>query len=419
MSGPIAFVLKGYPRLSETFIAQEILALEQAGLDIEIVSLRKPTDTSVHPVNREIKAPVRYLPEYLNQERGRVWRAWRAARKLPGYRAARSAWLRDLKRDLTRNRIRRWGQALVLAAELPTGTERLHSHFIHTPASVTRYTSLLLGLPWTCSAHAKDIWTSPDWELGEKLGSADWAVTCTRFGWEHLCDLAADAGRVHLVYHGLDLSRFAPAEIERSGADGDGAGLPVMLLTVGRAVEKKGLDTLLDALARLPEELSWHWHHVGGGELLGALTAQAEALGITDRITWHGSQPQEAVLALYRSADAFVLPCRVAQDGDRDGLPNVFMEAMSQGLPCLSTPVSGVPEIIDNGETGLLVPPDDPDALADALETLITTPSFRAELGRKAEANVRGQFDHTVCIERLLQLFDHPGAPDQARRGAA
>ena len=414
MSGKIAFVLKGYPRLSETFIAQEILALEQAGLDIEIVSLRKPTDTSVHPVNREIKAPVRYLPEYLHEERGRVWGAWLKARKLPGYRVARRAFLRDLRRDLTRNRVRRWGQALVLAAELPPGTSRLHSHFIHTPASVTRYTSLMLGLSWTCSAHAKDIWTSPDWELREKLGSADWAVTCTRFGWKHMCGLAPDAGRVHLVYHGLDLSRFGSAETTRSGADGGGNGPPVMLLTVGRAVEKKGLDTLLNALARLPSGLNWHWHHVGGGELSDVLKAQARELGLTERITWHGSQPQETVLGLYRSADAFVLPCRVAQDGDRDGLPNVFMEAMSQGLPCLSTPVSGVPEIIDDGENGLMVPPDDPAALAAALERLITMPEFRAELGRKGEAKVRGQFDHTVCIERLLELFDHPGRSGQA-----
>jgi len=414
VSGTIAFVLKGYPRLSETFIAQEILALEQAGLDIEIVSLRKPTDASVHPVNREIRAPVRYLPEYLHQEPGRIWRAWRKMRKLTGYRAARRAFLRDLRRDLTRNRIRRWGQALVLAAELTPGTSQLHSHFIHTPASVTRYTSLMHGLNWTCSAHAKDIWTSPEWELREKLGSADWAVTCTRFGWQHMCELAPDAGRVHLVYHGLDLSRFGPSKAARSGADGSDTGSPVMLLTVGRAVEKKGLDTLLVALARLPSGLNWHWHHVGGGELMEALKAQARELGLTDRITWHGSQPQEKVLALYRSSDAFVLPCRVAQDGDRDGLPNVFMEAMSQSLPCLSTPVSGVPEIIDDGQNGLMVPPDDPAALTEALERLITEPDFRAELGREGEAKVRDQFDHTVCIERLLELFDHPGRSGRA-----
>jgi len=414
VSGAIAFVLKGYPRLSETFIAQEILALEQAGLDIEIVSLRKPTDASIHPVNREIKAPVHYLPEYLHEEPGRVWRAWLRVRRLPGYISARQTFLRDLRRDLTRNRIRRWGQALVLAAELPAGTSRLHSHFIHTPASVTRYTSLMLGLNWTCSAHAKDIWTSPDWELREKLGSADWAVTCTRFGWQHMRGLASDAERVHLVYHGLDLSRFGPSEAARSGADGGDTGQPVVLLTVGRAVEKKGLDTLLDALARLPSGLSWHWHHVGGGELIDALKVQSRKLGLSERVTWHGSQPQEKVLGLYRRADAFVLPCRVALDGDRDGLPNVFMEAMSQGLPCVSTPVSGVPEIIDDGETGLMVPPDDAAALETALERLITAPEFRAELGRKGEAKVRGQFDHTVCIERLLELFGHPGRSGQA-----
>ena len=419
MSGPIAFVLKGYPRLSETFIAQEILALEQAGLDIEIVSLRKPTDKSVHPVNKEIAAPVRYLPEYLRNEPGRVWRAWLKARRLAGYPAARRVWLGDLRRDFTQNRIRRWGQALVLAAELPAGIGRLHSHFLHTPASVTRYASLLLGVPWTCSAHAKDIWTSPDWELSEKLGSADWAVTCTSFGWQHLRGLAPDAERVHLVYHGLDLTRFAPSDVTRSGADGHDAGAPVMLLTVGRAVEKKGLDTLLDALAGLPRDLDWQWHHVGGGELLDALETQARALGLTERITWHGSQPQEVVLGLYRSADAFVLPCRVAQDGDRDGLPNVFMEAMSQGLVCVSTPVSGVPEIIEDGETGLLVPPEDPAALARVLETVITTPDLRAELGRKGEARVRGQFDHRAGIDRLLELFDHADAPGDARRGAA
>ena len=219
---------------------------------------------------------------------------------------------------------------------------------------------------------------------------------------------------MHLVYHGLDLSRFGPSETARPAADGSDAGQPVVLVTVGRAVEKKGLDTLLDALARLPSGLSWRWHHVGGGELSDALKAQALELGLTERVTWHGSQPQEKVLGLYRSADVFVLPCRVAQDGDRDGLPNVFMEAMSQGLPCLSTPVSGVPEIIDDGETGLMVPPDDPAALAAALEKLIAAPEFRAALGRKGEAKVRCQFDHTVCIERLLELFDHAGRSDQA-----
>jgi len=160
-TGQIAFVLKGYPRLSETFIAQEIHSLQGLGLDIAIYSLRHPTDTSTHPVNDEITASVNYLPEYLHKEPLRVFKGAMAALGRPGLGIALSTWWKDLKRDRSRSRIRRFGQALVLAAELPANTRSLHAHFLHTPASVTRYAAQISGLPWTCSAHAKDIWTSP------------------------------------------------------------------------------------------------------------------------------------------------------------------------------------------------------------------------------------------------------------------
>jgi len=226
---PIAFVLKGYPRLSESFIAQEIRALELQGLDIRIVSLRHPTDGTRHPVHREIAAPVLYLPEYLYQETGRVLRGWRFARRLAGYRAARRAWLRDLARDPTPNRLRRFGQALVLARELPDGIGHLHAHFLHTPASVARYAALLRGLPWTVSAHAKDIWTTPEWEKREKLAACRWLVTCTASGHAHLAALAP-AGRVTLAYHGLDFTRFPPAERGPAERDGSDAVRPVRIL---------------------------------------------------------------------------------------------------------------------------------------------------------------------------------------------
>ena len=159
-SAAIAFVLKGYPRLSETFIAQEIAGLEALGVNIRIISLRHPTDVKRHPVHERVKAPVLYLPEYLHDEPLRVARAWWKARKLPGYRTAWRHWIADLRRDVTRNRVRRFGQALVLATELPDHVTHLHAHFLHTPASVTRYTADLLGLAWTASAHARDIYTS-------------------------------------------------------------------------------------------------------------------------------------------------------------------------------------------------------------------------------------------------------------------
>ncbi len=411
MTDTVLFVLKGYPRLSETFIAQEIRALEARGLDIRIVSLRHPTDKAVHPVHREIRAPVSYLPEYLYQEPIRVLRAWWRQRRRPGYRAARAAWFKDLWRDRTANRVRRFGQALVLADELPPGATRLHAHFLHTPASVARYAGLLTGLPWSCSAHAKDIWTTPDWEKREKLASADWVVTCTAAGHAELARLAPDEARVTLVYHGLDLARFAavPSRPQgvgsRAAPDGRDAADPVVLLSVGRAVPKKGYDDLLEALARLPATLSWRLVHIGGGPLLPSLRRRAAALGLADRIDWLGPQPQDTVLRHYRRADLFVLASRIAADGDRDGLPNVLMEAQSQGLAVVSTRVSGVPELVVDGTTGVLVPPGDAAALAEALAALMVDPARRAALGEAGRARVRKDFDMTRGIDRLARRF--------------
>lgn len=401
----IVVVLKGYPRLSETFIAQELLGLEQAGLELRLVSLRRPTDKKRHPVHDEIKAPVSYLPEYLHDEPLRVGKALLKALPRAGFWRALPPFLRDLVRDASRNRVRRFGQALVLADEWPRDAGWLHSHFIHTPASVTRYASLVLGVPWTCSAHAKDIWTSPDWELAEKLGSARWTVTCTRDGFGRLKGLARDAA-VHLSYHGLDLTRFGPPTGSRPERNGSDPQNPALLLSVGRAVEKKGYDVLLRALALLSRDLHWRFEHIGGGDRLPALKELASELGIADRIVWKGALAQEEVLARYREADLFVLPCRVAADGDRDGLPNVLVEASSQRLVCVSTNVAGIPELLTDGENGLLVPPEDPTALAAAIERAIRDPILRQRLGEAAEQRVREAFDYRSSVRQLKQLLE-------------
>ena len=182
----IAFVLKGYPRLSETFITQEILALEERGLRLHLFSLRHPTEANVHPVHARVRAPVTYLPEYLHEEPVRVFRAWWRVRRWPRYGRTLRRWLRDLVRDPTRNRVRRFGQAIVMAHELPPEVAHLHAHFLHTPASVARYAAHLTGRKWTGSAHAKDIWTTPRWEKREKLRDAEWVVTCTAVSYTHL-----------------------------------------------------------------------------------------------------------------------------------------------------------------------------------------------------------------------------------------
>lgn len=401
----VCFVLKGYPRLSETFIAQEILALERRGLDIRIASLRHPTDRDVHPVHRDIAAGVAYLPEYLHREPARVAGAWSRARRQPGYRLARDAFVADLRRDPTRNRIRRFGQACVLADELPADTTRLHAHFLHTPASVARYAALMRGLPWSCSAHAKDIWTTPRWEIAEKLASLDWLVTCTAYGAGYLKTLAPQPGTVSLLYHGLDFDRFPPPP---DGRPRD-AGAPVRILSIGRAVAKKGYDDLLDALSLIPDTLDWRFRHIGGGPLLDPLRAQAERLGIAGRIAWHGPQPQQAVLAALRDADIFTLASKTARDGDRDGLPNVLMEAQSQALPVVATTTAGIPELVLDGQTGLLAPPGEPRALADALAQLVGDADLRRRLGDAGYRRVRSAFSLEAGIDDLAARFGKTG----------
>ncbi len=396
----IAIAMKGYPRLSETFIAQELLGLQQRDLPFAIWSLRRPTDVARHLMHNQITAPVSYLPEYLHEEPGRVLRGVLRALLRPGFARLLAVFLRDLGRDATRNRLRRFGQACVMARELPAGITHLHVHYLHTPASVIRYAALLRGLSWSFSAHAKDIWTTPDWEKREKIASADWGVTCTRDGHRELARLADRADKVDLVYHGLDLSRF-PSPPARPARDGGDAGDPVRFVTIGRAVEKKGFDDLLSALAKLPPNLHWRLTHIGGGERLKALQAQAQSLGLAERVTWAGAKAQTEVIVALREADLFVLPSRQAGDGDRDGLPNVVMEAASQGLPIVATDFAGIPEFVREGVEGLLVPSGDVDALALALADLTRAPKRRAALGHAAHQRLTGAFSAAAGLDLI------------------
>jgi len=299
----------------------------------------------------------------------------------------------------------------VLAAEMPNNVVALHAHFLHTPASVARYAALLRALPWSCSAHAKDIWTTPEWEKREKLDACTWMTTCTAVNAQHLRDLARPGRVVDLNYHGIDTRRFPAPPARAADSDGSDPNRPVQILAVGRAVEKKGFDDLLEALARLPPDRHWRFTHIGGGPMLGELKQRARRLGIDARIEWRGAQAQAAVLAAYRAADIFALPCRVRGDGDRDGLPNVLLEAQSQKLPCVSTRVSGIPELIEHEVTGLLVEPRAIGALAEALSRLIADPAQRRRLSDAGFARATSAFSLDAGADRLAaRLATHVSA---------
>jgi len=396
----VAVILKGYPRLSETFIAQELLALEKAGINLIIYSLRQPTDRDVHPIHSMIQAPVKYLPEYLIWHLIRVLLGLFSSFRSKNFTRLLRLFFKDLKRDCSANRIRRLGQAMVLHREIASDRNWIYAHFLHTPASVARYCSILSDIPWSCSAHANDIWTSPKWEIQEKLESLAWLVTCTSSNREYLANLSSAPDCVRLVYHGLDLERFADMPRQHLN-NGSMEQAQVKILSVGRAVSKKGYDVLIEALAKLPEDMHWKFAHVGGGPLLKDLKRQAKGLQLQARMDWLGPLSFGKVLEQYRNADIFVLASRIDSDGDRDGLPNVLMEALSQRLACISTDISGIPELLRHNENGLIVKPEDAGALSEAIERLARNTKFRDALSREGRRTVEENFD----LKRNVQLL--------------
>ena len=400
----IAVVLKGYPRLSETFIAQELKALEDHNFTLHIFSLRNPTDKTIHPIHNEIQANISYLPEYIHFQPIRIIRSFWKMRNNKHLGKAVKLWYQDLKRDLTRNRIRRFAQAIVMAAEFPQSCNKIYAHFMHTPGSVARYASILLGKPWGFSAHAKDIWTLAEWEKRQKLDSASFAVTCTQANLNHLQELASKPN-VKRVYHGLDFNRF-PDPGEKLLNSASIPSEPVTILSVGRAVSKKGYPVLLQALATLNENVPWQLIHIGGGKDSKALQQLAIELEISEKINWKGALSQDQVLKAYQQSDIFVIASVIDPDGDRDGLPNVLMEAQSQRLCCVATSVSGIPELIKHNETGLLVESGSSDQLAEALNLVITDPDIRLQLANAGFEYVRKNFSQDKEISTLISQLD-------------
>jgi glycosyltransferase involved in cell wall biosynthesis len=227
-------------------------------------------------------------------------------------------------------------------------------------------------------------------------------VTCTQYNRDFLskqygplCD-----GKLYRIYHGLDISQFKFSLSRR-----DDGGEPVVL-SVARLVEKKGLEDLITAAGILRGRgHAFKVEIIGSGPLRDSLKAQAQRLGLADRVSLLGAQAHDAVCLAYQRASVFVLPCVVASNGDRDGIPNVLLEAMASGVPVVSTPVSGIPELIESGVTGILVPPRDVRSLADAIERLLASPELSERLASAARTKLESSFSLEASAEQLLAVF--------------
>lgn len=423
----VAYVLKGFPRLSEMFIASELYQLEQMGLRLKLYVLMPPDESMRHEIVDRIQTKPNYLPATTSLSATRLphWLRKNLPKFLPGVvrvlwrhprGTARAAGAALIQSFLARRRFRslpkkqyvkEFLRATTLADRLSHAPEvyHLHAHFSHGATTVTWLASLITGLPFSFTAHAKDIYCealNPAGLLSSKMDAAEFVVTCTEANRKHLQSLSATP--VHCIYHGLnaDFSRLLREQASALKRNGH-----LRVLAVGRLVSKKGFDTLIEACAILKSaRVSFDARIVGeNGEHERELRNRIARHKLEGHVHLVGPKTQAQLLREYQQATVFCLPCRVLKNGDRDGIPNVLIEAMSCGLPVVTTDVSGIPELIRSGVNGLLVPPDDPAAIAGALQRLFRDPLFAESLGSEAIKTIRERFDGEQTTKELASLF--------------
>lgn len=398
----VGYVLKRYPRYSETFIVTEILAHEAAGLEIEIFSLRPPEDSHFQDVIARVRAPVHYL----SAQGLKILDFWmaleQASQVVPGLWAAL-----EIARG---HNVREIYQAVLLAHQVYLKDLQLvHAHFATSATSVARLAGLFAGVPYTFTAHAKDIFhqgIQPD-DLRRKLSDAAAVIAVSEFNAKYLRQIyGLAAGCVQHIYNGLEIERFPfAAPHDRSP----------LVVAVGRLVEKKGFADLIEACGLL----SLRGRHftcqiIGIGELEADLQAQIARLGLQDKVALLGPLPQNEVVQRVGSAAVLAAPCVIGADGNRDGLPTVLLEAMALGTPCISTDVTGIPEVLRDGETGLRVPQHDPAALATAIERLLDDSALRVQVAQQARRLVEEKFDiqrNAAALRAVFHSVVSAGAP--------
>jgi glycosyltransferase involved in cell wall biosynthesis len=383
----LGYLVKAFPRVSETFIINEILELEAQGLRLHLYTMTEPRDSHRHRlVNRVRSAQVRLPERWALLRPLALWaQLWALVHFPIGYVSALVRVLRFTDAEL----VHHFFQAACLVRRLDQdGVTHLHAGFVHAPGSVAWIVHEITGRAFSVATHAKDLYHSPPALLQRKLAAARLVFTCTEYNMAYLKDICDPAafGRVRRIYHGTDLERFSFGPC--------GLAEPPLILAVARLVEKKGLPDLVRACALLRERsCCFQCRIVGSGVLHSMLLRLIRDLRLDGMVTLEGALDQEQVLARYRQATVVVAPCIVTSDGDRDGIPNVLVEAAACGVPIVSTPVSGVPELIREGRTGLLVPPRDPQAIADAIERLFGSPELRDQLRLAARALVEAELD--------------------------
>ena len=393
----VVYIVGTYPLLTTTFIDREIAMLRELGVEVTIVSLRRPHGR-LSPEQRNVAEKVRYVLPVAPLAFVRAQLRFGFGRPLVYLRTLLYLLTRSHATMMARLRtILHFGEGVQVADLLrhTPGNHPVHAHFVDRAAIVALVAGRLLDRPYSVTAHANDIYVEPVM-LPEKIIEARFVATCTEYNAVHLVGVAPEAAaNIACIHHGLDVDRYVPPEEARTTRPS--------ILAVGQLKEKKGFTYLLAACAELRDRgHEFVCNIVGEGPLRPELEAQIRESRLEDTVSLHGALDHQGVIDQYRAASVFALPCITAANGDRDGIPNVILEAMAMELPVVSTRHSGIPEAVDDGSSGLLVAQRDAAALADAIEQLLVDSAVRRQMGRVGREIVVSRFDVATNVKLLM-----------------
>jgi colanic acid/amylovoran biosynthesis glycosyltransferase len=402
-SRPIAYTVQTFPSLTITFIYREVMALRARGMDVTVFSTWRPKLDELSSDSVDLVEDTFYL--FPRKALDFVFaHLYYLLARFPRYVRTLFFLLRQ-KAAGRQGRLRLVGhfvEAVYLAREMERRqVGHIHAGFASNPANLAFIISQLTGISFSFAAHANGIFADP-MMLQEKLAAAKFVIASTRYNKDFLlarCD-GIDEDKIKVIYHGVPLEDFAPGENSRAEEE-----VPT-ILTVAQFREKKGLPVLVEACRILRDKgQAFKCCIVGDGPQRKHLEQLIDDYDLHDLVQLEGIVFQEHLKAYYQRASVFALPSMIAADGDRDGIPVTLIEVMATGCPVVSTTVSGIPELVEHGRTGLLVPPRDAEALADALLTLLKDKHLRQQMGQASRAKVVAQFDMKDSISRVADLF--------------
>lgn len=398
-------MLKKYPRLSETFILDEILALEAAGVEVSVFSLRQPDDARFHSDLADVGAEVTYLPAFGSAA---TMAAFGTLDRLRGSTpGGLGRALRFLERVPAERRAPLLVQGLALAESArERSLDHLHAHFMTVAAHTALLAHVFTGVPFTVTAHAKDLYRdSVDVERFRTVAEASAGlITVCEANRDYLRErFGLPPEAVEVIRNGLRLEAL-PRPVA-------GPRRP-LVLGVGRLVEKKGFHLLVEACAVLAGRgVDFECVVAGEGEERDRLARLVADLRLEDRVRLIGAADRGRIFGLLQEAALVAAPCVVGADGNRDALPTVLIEALAMGVPVVSTPIGGIPEIVEPGVEGLLVPAGDAGALADAIERLLRDPRLRSAMGSAGPRKAAARFDRSRNARRMMEIFEGAGRP--------